>query len=316
MPLLPRFSAKGTVIALVVLALFAVTYAFTLRAYFGEAEKRRADISDEADKDPNHVNVVIKLVSADLIKGEVPARIEFEPHGNLVNADGTLTRDLRLHMVGTTNKREVEFPKGKHMSPVDVTLDVYDGEVGSYPWDEHAVEINVNVTDAAKEKAAVAKTPAAAAADDETETSAPAVASLPGVNVPVAVDFYGSLQGYDITAARGEKSDTGFTDTDVFISRAPTVKFFSIFIMATQWGLTLAVVFLLLTVLAGGRKIELAMFTFMTALLFAFPTIRNAQPGVPPIGVLSDFIAFFWAELIIALCLLTLISTWLRRPVA
>jgi hypothetical protein len=36
-------------------------------------------------------------------------------------------------------------------------------------------------------------------------------------------------------------------------------------------------------------------------LLFAFAIVRNAQPGTPPIGTYSDFISFFWAEVIIAL---------------
>lgn len=58
------------------------------------------------------------------------------------------------------------------------------------------------------------------------------------------------------------------------------------------------------------------MFTFMTAMLFAFPALRNVQPGVPAIGALSDFIAFFWTELLIIACLLTLIGTWLVRQPA
>jgi hypothetical protein len=47
---------------------------------------------------------------------------------------------------------------------------------------------------------------------------------------------------------------------------------------------------------------------------FAFAAVRNAQPGTPPIGTYSDFISFFWAEVIIALCLIILVFTWLLRP--
>lgn len=49
------------------------------------------------------------------------------------------------------------------------------------------------------------------------------------------------------------------------------------------------------------------------ALLFAFASVRNAQPGTPPIGTYSDFISFFWAEVIIALCLVILVFTWVLR---
>jgi hypothetical protein len=51
-------------------------------------------------------------------------------------------------------------------------------------------------------------------------------------------------------------------------------------------------------------------------LLFAFAAVRNSQPGVPPIGTYSDFIAFFWAEVLIALCLLSIIFAWVLRPAA
>jgi hypothetical protein len=79
-------------------------------------------------------------------------------------------------------------------------------------------------------------------------------------------------------------------------------------------GLTISVLLLTLSVVLRGRKVELAMFSFTAALLFAFATVRNAQPGTPPIGTYSDFISFFWAEVIIALCLVVLVFTWLLRP--
>lgn len=46
---------------------------------------------------------------------------------------------------------------------------------------------------------------------------------------------------------------------------------------------------------------------------FAFPAIRNAVPGGPPIGALMDFLALFWAEVVVALSLTAVIATWLFR---
>ena len=66
-------------------------------------------------------------------------------------------------------------------------------------------------------------------------------------------------------------------------------------------------------VFAGHRKIEIGMFSFLGALLFAFPALRNSQPGTPPIGTMSDFLAFFWAEVIIALSLLSVVLRWIIR---
>jgi hypothetical protein len=58
------------------------------------------------------------------------------------------------------------------------------------------------------------------------------------------------------------------------------------------------------------------MFTFMTALLFALPAVRNLQPYVPPIGGLTDFLSFFWAEALVAGSLSTVVFCWLFRKKA
>jgi hypothetical protein len=50
-------------------------------------------------------------------------------------------------------------------------------------------------------------------------------------------------------------------------------------------------------------------------LLFAFPAIRNALPGVPPVGVLNDYLAFLWAEGLVALSLVAMLVLFIRRGV-
>jgi hypothetical protein len=55
------------------------------------------------------------------------------------------------------------------------------------------------------------------------------------------------------------------------------------------------------------------MFGWMGALLFALVPLRNAMPAVPPVGVLSDIVSFFWAEIIVAVCLVVSVTTWIKR---
>jgi hypothetical protein len=52
---------------------------------------------------------------------------------------------------------------------------------------------------------------------------------------------------------------------------------------------------------------------FGAALLFAFPAIRAIEPSVPPMGVLSDYIGFFWAETIVAISLIVHLYSWIKR---
>ncbi len=62
------------------------------------------------------------------------------------------------------------------------------------------------------------------------------------------------------------------------------------------------------------KRIEATIFSWLGAMLFAFPALRSAVPGAPPIGAAIDYFAFFWAETMVALCLLTILVTYIRRP--
>ncbi len=97
------------------------------------------------------------------------------------------------------------------------------------------------------------------------------------------------------------------------VSRSATIVAFAIFIMILKWLLALGALFVMLSVTVRGRKVELAMFSWLAALLFALPPLRNVMPAVPPLGTLSDFLSFFWAEGIVALSLALIVFTWLRR---
>jgi hypothetical protein len=45
--------------------------------------------------------------------------------------------------------------------------------------------------------------------------------------------------------------------------------------------------------LPSQRRFDGAFAGFLAVLLFAFPTVRNSLPGIPPVGVLFDYAAFF-----------------------
>src|SRR6266550_463008 len=324
-----RIKAKDIIITSAVIIVFAVALVLVLNIYKNEGEKRSASISDIGEKDPNHIEVDVKLVSIDPNKGDIVARMEFTPKGHFTKDEGsTLARDLKLFVNSATGKQELDFPKGKRMNPTEVVVDMYDGLVTDYPFDKHSAYLEFyfapgkesakdeKKTEAPKAAEATA-TPAAAAGDeqkkDESEKKAEAAEKSDDI-IPIGVDFEGSIPGFKIDATKSKDSDEDLVGIEMTIARASTTKFFSLFVMVMMWGLTIAVLLLTLSCVLRGRKVELAMFSFTAALLFAFASVRNAQPGTPPIGTYSDFISFFWAEVIIALCLVVLVFTWLLRP--
>jgi hypothetical protein len=287
----PKKSKKGMLIGIVLLLVFAAAYALVLCAYKSEGENRAAELAPNDKISNDRIDVSARIVNADVLKGDVSIRLNFTPHGSLLSPDGvTLSRDLLFDVASATGKHAYEFKKGKRMDPVEAVVEIFDGEPMEYPFDKHEAELSFYFE------------PGGAPAATEADNA-----------VPAAIQMYGAVSGLRIDAEYAKEHTDTHAIVDLSLSRAPTAVFFSVFIMAAMWALALGVVFLVFRVLAGHRKIEISMFSFLGALLFAFPALRNSQPGTPPIGTLSDFLAFFWAEVIIALSLLLVVLTWLIR---
>jgi hypothetical protein len=177
------------------------------------------------------------------------------------------------------------------MNPVEAVVEIYEGEPMDYPFDAHTAELSFFFE------------PAAAKGGEAGGNEA----------IPVAVEMHGSVAGLRLDTEYAKENTPDHTVIEINIQRATTAVFFSVFIMIAMWALVIGVLSLVYRVFAGHRKIEISMFSFLGALLFAFPALRNSQPGTPPIGTMSDFLAFFWAEVIIALSLLSVVLRWIIR---
>jgi hypothetical protein len=202
-----------------------------------------------------------------------------------------LSRDLDLYVSSATGKNVHEFKKGKRMNPVEAVVEIYEGEPMDYPFDSHTAELSFFFE------------PGAGKGGEATGAEA----------IPVAVELRGSVAGLRLDTEYAKENTPDHAVIEIGIQRASTAVFFSVFIMIAMWALVIGVLFLVFRVFAGHRKIEISMFSFLGALLFAFPALRNSQPGTPPIGTMSDFIAFFWAEVIIAFLLLAVVLRWIIR---
>jgi Domain of unknown function (DUF4436) len=286
-------SKKPLLIGLLLLLVFAGAYIFVLNKYKSEGENRAAWLEPDTQKaGENRIDVTGRIVTADVMKGDVMVRLEFTPKGSFLSADGTtLARDLELYVASATGKNMHEFKKGKRMNPVEAVVEIYEGEPMDYPFDAHTAEL------------AFFFEPAAAKGGEAGGNE----------SIPVAVEMRGSVAGLRLDTEYAKENTPDHSIIEIGIQRATTAVFFSVFIMIAMWALTIGVICLVFRVFAGHRKIEISMFSFLGALLFAFPALRNSQPGTPPIGTLSDFLAFFWAEVIIALSLLAVVLRWLIR---
>ncbi|MBV9241862.1 MAG: DUF4436 family protein [Acidobacteria bacterium] len=314
-----RISAKEVVAALLILVLFGIGIFITLGIFGKEAESKEVVVSDAGSKDPNNLEVFVKLLTVDPIKGDTTARLEFVPHGKL-SADeaGTLTQDLKLFIPSANGKTEIDMKKGKQIPPVEAVFSMYGGNAADYPFDAHTASFYVYVDKAAAEKKSGDAKPESAdkpasAADEGEHAKTPATDEPDSSEIPLDVSFFGNIPGYKISVEKTKDTDATYVEGDVHISRSSTTLAFSMFVGVLMWLLSLAVLFLTLSVVLRGRKPEIAMFSFMAALLFAYYAVRNTQPLVPPIGVYSDFMAFFWTETLVGACLVVMVFTWVFR---
>ena len=271
------------------------------------------ELKDFEAKHPNGIAVGAKILSIDPVKGDVSLRLEFIPQGNLVKEeDGTLAKTIKFDTESSNGKQEVTFEKGKRMHATEVVLNMYGDPVEDYPFDDYNADLYLQFITKPDKKKEEKKDANAEEPDKPKETEAEEDAEDV---VPHFLMFQPTLPSYAVTTAKNKDSDEGYTSLTLAISRSSVVKLFSSFMLFLMWGITLAVAGLTFMVVIGGRKAEIAMFSFITALLFAFVAVRNNLPGAPPVGTWSDKLSFFWAVGILGLCLIAIVFTWVfRKP--
>lgn len=285
------------VVGLIVLIVFAIAYTQILSGFQREEASTRTSFSTAGSENPDHLAIDVKLLSVDPVKGDLVARLEFTPVGALADPAhvSASVKPLVIDLNSSAGKAQLAFKKGERLTPTDVTFNLYPTEnqsVANYPFDAHIAALQI-----------FAQSPSGGKDGAPVEYEA----------IPVAVNYTGALTGYKIDAAESQDKEVGYAEIDMQVSRSAIVVAFAVFVMILKWLLALGALFVMLSVTVHGRKVELAMFSWLAALLFALPPLRNVMPAVPPIGTLSDFLSFFWAEGIVALSLALIVFTWLRR---
>ncbi|MBS2040481.1 DUF4436 family protein [bacterium] len=236
------------------------------------------------------VRVIATISSVDPLKGDMTVRLETSAEGNLVSDDGTLKQDIHIYVNSVTGKADYPFKRGETMGPIEYTTSL-DGSTFQYPNDRYQAYVEV------------------IASNEKAEA------------VPLEVEGYSTAGGFvirkgdvkDVFEHNVPEFDEGEARVVLNMERSAPVKLFARFILTLQWLLALSGLSVVLRVVIGGRKCELALFTWLTAMLFALPPMRNAMVGVPSIGIYVDFLGFLCAEGLVACSLAALVLTWHLR---
>ena len=231
--------------------------------------------------------VQARVISVDTANKSVTVRIDPSPAGSYAASPNlaVLTKGVVLYTNTVNGSLAHRYRTGDFMDPFEAVVPL-EGDTSSYPFHHLKVEI------------------------DALATTAGGVRS--GELVRLRMHISSNLGGYRISPGSVVREGT-VMQFMLHVDPSWAAVLFPVFMMAVMWALALAGVAVVVSLVARRRRFEAAFSALLAALLFAFPTVRNALPGIPPVGVLFDYAAFFWAEAIVALALIALIIGWTVR---
>jgi len=131
--------------------------------------------------------------------------------------------------------------------------------------------------------------------------------------IPLSVDLSASIPGLKFSGAIKETQAREIDHIELIVGRTNSVIVLSFLSMLLMMALAISVLLMAVRATATDRELDLQPLFLSVTLIFGLPALRNAQPGVPPIGAISDYISFIWAENIVAFSAIIIMWTWLVR---
>lgn len=124
--------------------------------------------------------------------------------------------------------------------------------------------------------------------------------------VPINETFTAVFSGIKFNGTVTEDHTYKLMYTTIDMRRADNVISVSLIVMIVMFVLAISIMGMVLNVTASPGEVNLVPLSLCIALIFGLPALRNVQPSVPGMGVLSDYISFIWAELMVSISAITL----------
>ncbi|MEG4318676.1 MULTISPECIES: DUF4436 family protein [unclassified Microcoleus] len=281
---------------LILICSLTVTLAIILSIYShnANAQEPYSASPDTAVAPKGLVEVKMTGIGVDPVKNELETRLQFELKGIYKKGPTYPAQDLLMTVNGANvEDSEITFKEGKPMIVPALKFNLVKGKINNYPFDTHIAKVAISI--------------------DPLASMGKKFAPFELNPVPLAFKFNADVPGFDISYKPLEENSSIFIYIDVSATRSLPVKFFALVIIVIMWVLSIMALLLALKVMKSGKLPEVGMLSWTAVMLFAFPAIRNAQPGVPPVGTASDFLSFFWTEIIVVVALVIIGSCWLKR---
>lgn len=288
-----KFTLKKTLILICSIAV-SLAIILSICSHNANAQEPYRPSQDTAAPLKGLVEVKMTVIAVDPIKNELEARLQFELKGIYKKGPTYPAQDLLMTVNGANvQDSEITFKEGKPMIVPALKFNLVKGKINNYPFDRHIAKVAISI--------------------DPLPSIGKKFAPFELNPVPLEFKFNADVPGFDISYKPMEENSSIFIYIDISATRSIPVKFFALVIIVIMWVLSIMALLLGLKVMKSGKVPEVGMLSWTAVMLFAFPAIRNAQPGVPPVGTASDFLSFFWTEIIVVVALVIIGSCWLKR---
>lgn len=258
-------------IGLTVTVVLAVAYVLVLRSYQSSFDEEFTPPTPPASGValvfvPAAMDADARTISGDLLVFVSP---------ELTDAEGAVRAPLAIDVFPSLTDTTVTIAAGEIPSPSSLELPA-PGVVQRYPLDTYDVAFAARV-----------QTVAADGGD--------------GTNVPTRASVFFSVPGWSF-----QDQDQAVASSSVAVAgtvvRAGSTKMVAVLLLVLMVALALIAVMVVQSSASGRMRLELAVASWITAMLFALLPIRGFLPGDPPVGSWIDMLVFFWVEATIMVC--------------
>jgi len=306
---------KGLRNRVLLILLVLAVYVGSLVYNYSERERRSLRLEEEV-QDSDQVHVSVRIVEANPTASEITARLSFRLAGRIAKDAVTPLADLRVLLNSARGPQDFNFPRGRRINPILAVFSL-DGNVNRYPIDRHRADIFIIMTTPSRTPPShLAPSGAGKESNIPSEISGQlelGTAELSSEQVPLSVDLSASIPGLKFSGAIKETEGREIDHIELIVGRTNSVIVLSFLSMVLMMALAISVLLMAVRATAADRDLDLQPLFLSVTLIFGLPALRNAQPGVPPLGAISDYISFIWAENIVAFSAIVIMWTWLMR---
>lgn len=268
------YRKRRVVLGIAAVLLVPVLCAGGVLMYLSERSAKEVGAAVGDSSQANRIELYVTAQQVNAAQQRLQLRVEVIPHGTLAAGSGidVPAKYLSLYTSSPT-KTQIDFPAGRPVTAQDLDITLYGGTVSDYPFDGYDAQIAF-------------------------------AATMDNQSVPVSMTFSEIDPVFHIAAVDGTYQN-GTAGLTIHVSRAQGTKFLAGFMMVAMWALALSVLAGAWILVSRRRGLVWPALGWMAATLFALAGLRNTAPGAPPIGCVLDYAAFFWAELLTAVGVVT-----------